>query len=83
MLQSIKGVYKDGKVELTELPSDISESLVIVTFLESKTAQQPQQMMQFGMLSGNQLSTEADFQIAEFHGYNDNSQVSNSLSYSN
>ncbi|HEY9802232.1 MAG TPA: hypothetical protein V6D25_17860 [Leptolyngbyaceae cyanobacterium] len=73
MLQSIKGVYKDGKVELTELPSDISESLVIVTFLESKTAQQPKQMMQFGMFSGNQQSTEADFQIAEFHGDRDDS----------
>ncbi|WP_407895896.1 hypothetical protein [Scytonema sp. NUACC26] len=32
MLQSIKGVYKHGKVELTELPSDVSESPVIVTF---------------------------------------------------
>ena len=36
MLQSIEGVYKQGKVELIELPSDISESRVIVTFLESK-----------------------------------------------
>ncbi|WP_414575190.1 hypothetical protein [Anabaena sp. CCY 9402-a] len=65
MLQSIEGVYKNGKVELTELPLDISESIVIVTFLESKKPQQPQQIMQFGMFSGNQQSTEADFQIAE------------------
>ena len=34
MLQAIEGIYKDGKVELKELPSDISESLVIVTFLK-------------------------------------------------
>lgn len=67
MLQSIEGIYKNGKVELTELPLDISESLVIVTFLEPKKTQQPKQIMQFGMFSGNQQSTEADFQIAEFH----------------
>lgn len=36
MLQSIEGVYKNGKIELTELPLDVSESLVIVTFLKSK-----------------------------------------------
>jgi hypothetical protein len=29
MLQAIEGIYKDGKVELKELPSDISESLAI------------------------------------------------------
>lgn len=73
MLQSIEGVYKDGKVELTELPFDISESLVIVTFLEPKKTQQPKQIMQFGMFSGNQQSTEADFQVVEFHGDSDDS----------
>ncbi|MBD6617736.1 hypothetical protein FNW02_18345 [Komarekiella sp. 'clone 1'] len=68
MFQSIEGVYKHGKVELTELPSDISESRVIVTFLEPKKNPLKKQIMQFGMFSGNQQSTEADFQITEFHG---------------
>ncbi|GAX38229.1 hypothetical protein NIES3585_42770 [Nodularia sp. NIES-3585] len=68
MLQSIEGVYKQGKVELTELPSDISESRVIVTFLEPKKSFQKKQIMQFGVFSGNQQSTEADFENAEFHG---------------
>ncbi len=68
MLQSIEGVYKQGKVELIELPSDISESRVIVTFLESKKNPVKKQIMQFGVFSGNQQSTEADFEIAEFHG---------------
>lgn len=36
MLQSIEGVYKHGKIELSELPSEVSESRVIVTFLEQK-----------------------------------------------
>jgi len=34
MLKSIEGVYRNGKVELAEAPSDVSdETPVIVTFL--------------------------------------------------
>jgi hypothetical protein len=68
MLQSIEGIYKDGKVKLTELPSDVTESRVIVTFLETKISLQHQQMMKFGMFSGNNQSTEENFSIAEFRG---------------
>ncbi|MBF2004317.1 MAG: hypothetical protein IGS49_02260 [Chlorogloeopsis fritschii C42_A2020_084] len=68
MFQSIEGVYKHGKIELSELPSDISESRVIVTFLESKNNKPKKQIMQFGMFFGEKKSTEEDFQIAEFHG---------------
>ena len=36
MLKSIEGVYRDGKIELTELPGDVrDETRVIVTFLET------------------------------------------------
>lgn len=68
MLQSIEGIYKNGEIQLAELPLHVSESLVIVTFLEPKTTPKPKRMMQFGMFSGNQQSTEADFEVAEFHG---------------
>jgi hypothetical protein len=68
MLQSIPGIYKGGKVELNNLPSNLSESPVIVTFLESNKAQVEKQIMQFGMFSGNKLSTAQDFQLAEFRG---------------
>jgi hypothetical protein len=33
MLKSVEGTYKDGKVELSELPADVKEARVIVTFL--------------------------------------------------
>jgi len=33
MLKSVEGTYRDGKIELTEIPSDVNESRVIVTFL--------------------------------------------------
>ena len=31
--KTIEGIYRDGKVELSETPSDIDEARVIVTFL--------------------------------------------------
>ena len=33
MLKTVEGLYRDGRVELTEKPADIAESRVIVTFL--------------------------------------------------
>lgn len=36
MLKSVEGVYRDGKIELTELPENVGdETRVIVTFLET------------------------------------------------
>ena len=67
MLQSIEGIYTHGKVELTELPSDIAESRVIVTFLDCKINQDKKQIMQFGTFFANQQSTEADFKLAHFY----------------
>jgi hypothetical protein len=67
-LQSIEGMYKNGKIQLSEFPSDVSESRVIVTFLEAKKPQAKRQIMRLGMFSGNKQSTEKDFKITEFHG---------------
>ncbi|ETX01287.1 MAG: hypothetical protein ETSY1_07925 [Candidatus Entotheonella factor] len=37
MLKTIEGVYKDGKIELSEPPGNVPEdSRVIVTFLETR-----------------------------------------------
>ncbi len=33
MLKSVEGIYQDGKVELLEMPEDVEEARVIVTFL--------------------------------------------------
>ncbi len=36
MLVSVQGIYRDGKIELTEQPTNVpEETRVIVTFLES------------------------------------------------
>ena len=33
MLQSVEGIYRNGKIELLEMPADIEEAQVIVTFM--------------------------------------------------
>ena len=68
MLQTIQGIYRNGKIELAEVPQDITESEVFVTFLTSKSVRLDSQLMSFGMFSGSQQSTESDFKDAEFYG---------------
>lgn len=68
MLRSIEGVYKNGNIQLSELPSDVSESRVIVTFWEPEKSPIQKQIMRSGMFSGNKQSTENDFKITEFNG---------------
>ncbi|MDZ7954864.1 hypothetical protein [Nostoc sp. DedQUE09] len=46
----------------------MSESRVIITFLESEKSPIQKQIMRFGMFSGNKQSTENDFKITDFHG---------------
>lgn len=37
MFKSVEGIYRNGKIELADIPSDVrDETPVIVTFLESK-----------------------------------------------
>lgn len=68
MLMSVKGIYKNGMIELCEVPSDIAQSHVIVTFLNVQPVKVDSQKMYFGMLStSNEQSTKEDFKIEEFH----------------
>jgi hypothetical protein len=67
MLQAIEGIYRDGKVELTETPAGIAEGRVVVTFLSVVPAVETDQMISFGMFAGSHQSTEADFRDAEYH----------------
>jgi hypothetical protein len=67
MLQAIEGIYRNGIIQLAETPQGVSESRVIVTFLEPQLRPHPQ-IMQLGMFAGANQSTEADLQMAEFRG---------------
>jgi hypothetical protein len=65
MLQTFEGIYRNGVIELLEFPENIYESRVVITFLDKPSILQSPFIMQFGMFSGNQKSTEADFKIAQ------------------
>ncbi|HLO83896.1 MAG TPA: hypothetical protein VK203_02620 [Nostocaceae cyanobacterium] len=47
MSQTIQGIYKNGKIELSEIPQGITESIVLVTFLETKPQTWPDIIMQY------------------------------------
>lgn len=47
MLQTIQGIYKDGRIELAETPQGITESAVFVTFLETKPTTWPAIIMEY------------------------------------
>lgn len=70
MLRTVEGVYENGSIKLSETPEGVSESRVIVTFLEAQPIQEKKRRMTFGMLadpnSSHRQSTEEDFRIAEF-----------------
>ncbi|EAW33318.1 hypothetical protein [Lyngbya sp. PCC 8106] len=34
MLKTVEGFYRDGQIQLSELPQDISNTQVLVTFLD-------------------------------------------------
>ena len=78
MLQTIEGIYQNGKIQLSEHPHNISESKVLITFLSNnqlkdKTKRKSEKMIYFGMFLGENKSTEADFKEAEFQGdFDDN-----------
>jgi hypothetical protein len=69
---TIKGTFKDGKVELSVPPPGLREAKVLVTFLGSSQATPRPQLMRFGQFSGpkEEMSTEADFRFAEWRGDN-------------
>lgn len=76
MLTTVEGIYKQGKVELAEVPEGVEGSRVLVTFLPPSANGAPAvgkkgEMMREGMFAGPVQSTEEDFKLAEFHGDDD------------
>jgi hypothetical protein len=70
MPTTVKGIYHDGRIELSEDPGVTGEAAVMVTFLDEaqkSSRSQPPRIMTSGMLAvpGRRMSTEDDFKIAE------------------
>jgi hypothetical protein len=71
MLTTVKGTYKDGKIQLSEDPHVVEETTVVVTFLEpvQKAAKSSAaKKMTFGMFAdpSRRMSTLEDFKVAEY-----------------
>ncbi|MGI0480933.1 hypothetical protein ACN4EE_09080 [Geminocystis sp. CENA526] len=56
-------------VKVKEIPEDISQSEVLITFLSSNKnilEKKSKHIIYFGMFAGKNQSTETDFKLAEF-----------------
>jgi hypothetical protein len=71
MITTVEGIYKQGKVELLEIPPGVQESHVLVTFLPQSTGSASRRRMIYGQFAGKQMSTEEDFRLAEWRGEDD------------
>ena len=67
MLLTVEGIYKDGKVEVSEKPDGMKQARVLVTFLTSETTTSCRRMS-YGQFAGKQVSSEEDFLVAEWRG---------------
>jgi glucan biosynthesis protein len=68
MLLTVEGTYRNGKVELAEIPDDIEQADVIVTFLKTKQNTGKSKMITHGMFAGKVKTNEEDFRLAEWRG---------------
>lgn len=71
MPTTIRGTYRNGRIELSEDPGVVGDTAVVVTFLESIAASTPAdktRIMTFGMLAdpARRMSGLEDFKSAEY-----------------
>jgi len=64
MLTAVKGVYRQGRIELSEVPPDVEDVPVVVTFLDGGKKRKGR-MMTFGMFPGLQSIPERLMEEAE------------------
>lgn len=77
MLLTVEGAYRDGEIELAEIPENVEQADVLVIFL--KTEKNPStppssvnppksRIMTFGQFAGDPKTNEDDFRLAEWRG---------------
>ena len=77
MLLTVEGAYHDGEIELSEIPENVEQADVLVTFLKTKknlgappssdSSPKPR-IMTFGQFAGETKTNEDDFRLAEWQG---------------
>ena len=77
MLLTVEGAYHDGEIELAEIPENVEQADVLVTFLKTKknpstppsSVNSPKsRIMTFGQFAGERETNEDDFRLAEWRG---------------
>ena len=68
MVSIVKGVLKNGKLELLEAPAGLHDGEVTVTLVQSEDNPTTAQYLIYGKYKGGRMSTEEDFKEAEWHG---------------
>ncbi len=74
MLTTVEGIYRDGKVELLEIPPDVSNARVIVTFLPADQVRAlPPQFTaeELAVLRGKFSAWEEDWNAPGMEAYDD------------
>lgn len=64
MTVTVKGIYRDGRIELSEKPPAVADGREVIVTIQAKKPPQPVQRMHFGMLAkpGAPMSSWEDFQ---------------------
>ena len=77
MLLTVQGAYRDGEIELVEIPENVEQADVLVTFLTTQTnlgtpsspvSLPKPRIMTFGQFAGKTKTNEDDFRPAEWQG---------------
>ena len=77
MLLTVESAYRDGEIELAEIPENVEQADVLVTFLKTKenvgtppsSVSSPKpRIMTFGQFAGETKTNEDDFRLAEWRG---------------
>ena len=77
MLLTVEGAYRNGEIELAEIPENVEQAEVLVTFLKTKknvgTSPSPvgslkPRIMTFGQFAGETKTNEDDSRLAEWRG---------------
>jgi len=77
MLLTVEGAYRDGEIELAEIPENVEQADVLVTFLKTKenvgtppslVGSPKSRIMTFGQFAGETKTNEDDFCLAEWRG---------------
>ena len=68
MTAMVAGLYKNGKLELLEMPKGLREGRVRVILTEEDQTRPIPRYLEFGKYKGDIDTTLADFKDAEWHG---------------